>query len=173
MRSFAANVPLFVPAIVITILVAIAGSRVVGRDLGAPRWVAFLLIASVGLIAAATVTPLRSALDGVTAIEAVCDLHRFGPAGVWHGLYLTDAGLNVLLFIPLGVAVGLLPRSRRAAAVLAAAALSPVLIEVIQLLVRPLGRSCQSGDVVDNLTGLAAGLLVGLLGARSLARLRR
>lgn len=166
------NVPLFLPTIVISVLVALAGAGVIGRSLGARRWVAALLIASVGLIAAATITPLRSALDGVATAAVVCDLHRIGPAGIWNGLYLTDAGLNVLLFIPLGFAVGLLPRSRRSAAVLVAAALSPVLIEIVQSLVRPLGRSCQSGDVVDNLTGLAIGLVVGLLATRAMSRSR-
>ena len=44
----------------------------------------------------------------------------------------------------------------------------PASIELIQLLVPPLGRECQSADVIDNLTGLVVGLAAGVV-ARLLA----
>ena len=42
-----------------------------------------------------------------------------------------------------------------------AAILLPIVIETIQAVVPALGRVCQSGDVVDNWTGLALGLAIG------------
>ena len=45
----------------------------------------------------------------------------------------------------------------------------PFLIEAVQLVATPLGRVCQSGDVVDNLTGL----VIGLVAAAAYLRLRR
>ena len=65
------------------------------------------------------------------------------------------------MFIPLGFAIAMVPRSRRKAAVLAAAVALPFVIEATQLVVTPLGRACQSADVVDNLTGLVLGLVAG------------
>ena len=45
---------------------------------------------------------------------------------------------------------------------LAAIAL-PFAIEAVQFAVTPLGRACQSADVVDNLTGLLVGLVAGTI----------
>ncbi len=71
-----------------------------------------------------------------------------------------EVALNVLLLVPLGVAIGLLPRRRTTLAVVAGAALLPFAIEIVQLVVVRLGRECQAGDMIDNLTGLALGALV-------------
>ena len=71
----------------------------------------------------------------------------------------------MLLFIPLGVAIGLVPGSRRKAVLTGLAVLLPIAIESAQLLLPILGRGCQSGDVFDNLTGLLLGWLIGT-GAR-------
>ena len=70
---------------------------------------------------------------------------------------------NVILFVPLGLAIGLLGRSAVTARLLVAALASPVVIEAIQSLAPMLGRGCQSRDVVDNLLGLGIGLVLGAL----------
>jgi hypothetical protein len=49
------------------------------------------------------------------------------------------------------------------AALLAAAISLPFVIEAIQRQALVLNRSCQSADVVDNLAGLAIGLVIGAL----------
>jgi glycopeptide antibiotics resistance protein len=93
--------------------------------------------------------------------SGVCDLSRLGPPRIDEWLLLGDPALNVLLFVPLGVAIAFLPRTRRTAGVVVVAAASPFVIELVQLAVKPLGRGCQSGDVVDNLMGLVLGILGG------------
>jgi glycopeptide antibiotics resistance protein len=69
-----------------------------------------------------------------------------------------DALGNILMFIPLGVTISLVPGSRRKAAIVVAAIALPFAIETIQLLLPALDRACESADVVDNLTGLVIGL---------------
>lgn len=73
----------------------------------------------------------------------------------------TDVALNILLFVPLGWAIGVAPRSMRKLIVLLWAATLPAVIEAVQLQVSELRRGCESADVVDNLTGLAIGLVAG------------
>jgi VanZ family protein len=82
---------------------------------------------------------------------------------------INDSSLNVLLFVPLGIAIGLLAWSPRAAAILVAGLLLPFVIEATQAWLPALGRGCQSADVVDNITGLVVGLVIGRLAGRSLA----
>ena len=77
---------------------------------------------------------------------------------------LGTTSLNVILFVPLGILIALLPRSRATAFAVIGAALLPLAIESIQLAARPLGRACQGADVVDNILGLALGLAVGWTG---------
>jgi hypothetical protein len=67
--------------------------------------------------------------------------------------------LNVILFVPLGLAIGLLGRSPATARVLVAV----LAVEAIRSRLPMLGQGCQSRDVVDNLLGLAIGLVLGLL----------
>jgi glycopeptide antibiotics resistance protein len=74
-----------------------------------------------------------------------------------------DTSLNVILFVPLGLAIGLLGRSPVTARLLVAALVSPVVIEAIQSLAPMLGRGCQSRDVVDNVFGFGIGLVLGAL----------
>jgi len=65
------------------------------------------------------------------------------------------------MFMPFGLAIGLLARSRPKALLVIVAIALPFVIETTQLLVPALERGCQSADVIDNLTGLALGLLIG------------
>ena len=70
------------------------------------------------------------------------------------------------MFIPLGATIGLLPGSRRKAAIVIAAIALPFAIETTQLLAPALDRACESADVVDNLSGLAIGLVGGVVAGR-------
>ena len=103
---------------------------------------AWLLLATIFVILAATLTPSRSALEpGVSGI-LTCDLSRVGPASLATYLGFDDPTLNVLLFIPLGVLIGQLDRRQHRGQLVAVAAMLPLGIELIQALVVPLGRAC-------------------------------
>ncbi|WP_156752089.1 VanZ family protein [Mycobacterium sp. ACS1612] len=141
--------------------VAVAGR--VARRLRTENWIAFLLIMSVGGVLAATITPLAGGFRGRPPPPGRCDFGRIGLAPLSHYLQFGETGLNVILFVPLGLAVGLLGRSPATARVLVAVLALPLAIEVIQSLAPMLGRGCQSRDVIDNLLGLGIGLALGVL----------
>lgn len=163
--------PFLLPGIAIALVVSIVVSRRVGRALRVPWLVAFVLVFSLGIILSATLTPLRSAFAAQVTGPQSCDLSRFGPAPLADYLSRSksDAGENVAIFIPLGLAIGMIPPSRRKAALTIAAILLPVAIEAVQLLVPALGRACQSADVFDNFAGLVLGLGLGTGARRVLA----
>lgn len=163
------NIPWLLPGAGLSLLLAIAvGPRLAGT-LRTGAGPAIFLVAAIGLILAATLTPTQLRLEFGFSGSGVCDLSRFGPPPIREWLSWRDPGLNVLLFIPLGVALAGLPGPGRTLALAAAAAALPIAIEVVQLVVPTLGRGCQSGDVFDNLTGLAIGLVIGAV-IRRLAR---
>ena len=132
-----------------------------------------MIVLSLGVILAATMTPQWEALAFGVQGSSSCDFSRIGLAPLSELLRFGDTSGNVLLFIPLGVTIALVPRSRRKAVVLIAAIALPFAIETAQLLLPVLDRACESADVVDNLTGLVLGLgggvAAGWLG-RSMAR---
>jgi hypothetical protein len=146
---------------VLAILVAWFASERVAGALRTTRSVAVVLVFGLGFIAAATLTPtlggLSSLADGPPVPAGTCDLSRLRPISPVRLLSVNQASSNVFLFVPLGIAVVLLPRSRRRAMVATGAAALPFVIEATQLLLPALGRECQGSDVVDNLTGLAIG----------------
>ena len=155
--------PWFLPGVAIWVAVALAAGGRVGRALGVRRTVALALIVSLGIILSATLTPLRGALDFRAVGTGSCDLSRVGLAPLRELLRPNETSLNVLLFVPLGVSIAFLPRSRLKVVVLVAAIALPFAIETTQLLVLWLDRACESADVVDNLTGLAIGLGGGIV----------
>lgn len=125
---------------------------------------------------AATLTPLYTAFEPGGGHVGTCDLSRIGLVPLGELRRIDDPSLNVLLFIPLGLALGLVPGSRAKRAILIGALILPMGIELTQLLMAPLQRACQSADVFDNLTGLVGGLALGsivLLVARRVSGLRR
>ena len=134
MRSFVAAVPLSAIAFVVAVIVAVVLSRGVARKLQTPRSVAALLLFGFGLVIAATLTPDAAAMEGV-ASDGVCDVSRVGLASIEELTSVTYVSLNVLLFVPLGLAVGLLPRTRAAATVTVAAISLTFVVEGTQLLV--------------------------------------
>ncbi len=151
------------PGIIISIVLSVVLGARAARALRVSRVVATTLIFGAGLIASATLTPSREALTQGAIGTGTCEFRRVVPASVAELLSLGDPTFNVLLFVPLGLAIGLLPRSRRKVLLVAAAFALPFAIEAIQLLATGLGRGCQSSDVADNLTGLVIGLVVGFV----------
>lgn len=163
--------PTMLPAAVVALVLATALCTAVARRLGTRRSVAWLLVASVGAILALTIAPSRIALDGGPTLPMHCDFSRFGPAPLASYLVFDDPIVNVLIFVPLGLAIAWLPpRPRRI--LLVAALLFPVAIETTQALVATMGRACESGDVFDNDFGLVFGLVIGLVLARIARRTR-
>jgi glycopeptide antibiotics resistance protein len=161
--------PWLLPGTAIALIVSIVASGAVGRTLRVARPVAWLLILSMGVVLAATMTPQWEALAFGAQGSSSCDFSRIGPAPLSELLRFGDTSLNVLMFMPLGATIGLLPRSRRTAAVVIVAIALPFAIETAQLLLPVLDRACESADVVDNLTGLVLGLGGGVV-ARRLSR---
>jgi VanZ family protein len=162
MRSFVAAVPFSVVAAVIAVIAALALAPRVALWLRARRWLALLLLLGIGLVLAATIVPDADAFAGIPS-DGTCDLSRLGIAPIGELTTVTTTSLNVLLFLPLGVAVAWLPKARRSVLVLAFALSLTFLVEGIQLLVTELGRGCQSADMIDNLMGLMIGLGIGLM----------
>jgi hypothetical protein len=142
-------------------------ARPVARALSTRPAIAWLLVASFVVIVVATLTPTDIALADSASSAGTCDLARIGLAPLDELLSLSNTSMNVVLFVPFGLAVGLLPPSRRRTILAIAAIALPFAIEVIQLLVPALDRKCQSADVFDNLTGLAIGLLGGFAARRA------
>jgi VanZ family protein len=136
---------------------AVLVSARTARALGTRPIVAFGLIVGFGIAFVATLTPTAAAMADVADPALTCDLTRLLPPPS-ELFAVNDTSRNVVLFIPLGMALGSLPASRRTLAVGVLAVSMPVVIEATQLLLPALGRSCQSADVVDNLIGLAIGL---------------
>ncbi len=163
------DVPMLIPGMLVSLVVGIAVGRKVGRMLNAGPVAGAMLVFGIGLILAATLTPLRDPLGFHATPPGPCDLDRIGPPA-WEDLFfVNDTSLNVLLFIPLGAAVGLVPRSRRQAILIVLAIALSLVIETIQLLAPVLDRACESADVGDNLTGLVIGLAIGTLATGVLA----
>lgn len=167
MRSFIGEVPASVVAFMAATIIALFASDRVARWLRTRRLVAFLLLLGFGLVLSATLVPTAQALQGEASDGGTCDFSRLGLAPMIELTRVNYTSLNVLLFVPLGIAVGLLPRNRPAAVVAIAALSLTFVVEGLQLLLPVLGRGCQSADMVDNLLGLAIGVLCGLL-ARSI-----
>jgi hypothetical protein len=168
LRTFVGAVPLSAFALVIAIVVALVLSPAAAGRLRTRRSVAALLLFGFGLVLAATLVPTAAALEGA-ASDGVCDVSRVGLAPLEDLTSVTFTSLNVLLFVPLGLAVGLLPRTPAAATVTVAAISLTFLVETIQFVVTVLGRGCQTADIVDNLLGLAIGIAIGTLARPLLA----
>ena len=166
LREYLEDFAWFWPGVLVSLALGIVFGRWLGRALRVPRAVATLLIFGAGLIASATLTPSREALTQGAVGSGTCEIARIGPASIAELLSFGDPTYNVVLFVPLGLAIGLIPASRRMAALVLAAVILPFAIETIQLLATGLGRACQSSDVVDNLTGLVIGLVIGVVARR-------
>jgi hypothetical protein len=160
------ELPWFVPGFVIALLVAIVVSDRLGRALGTHRIIAWAIVMGFGGALAATLSPGGANLAPGGVGFPSCDFARLGLASIDQFLTVKDIRLNLLLLMPLGIAIGLIPRSRAKAVLLAAAIALPFAVEGTQALLTLLGRACESGDVIDNLTGLIVGLGLGTIAGR-------
>lgn len=147
--------------LVLALVVATLLCLPVARRLGVRGITAWVLLAATGSILAITLTPSWPALTFGAEGSITCDLSRLGPAPLGEYRRLDDAGLNVLMFIPLGAAIGVIGRRRTRVRLAAAALLLSPLVEATQAIVVPLGRGCQGGDLFDNTLGLLVGLALG------------
>jgi len=166
-------IPWFLPGIVVSLVLASLLMAPVQRMFRSGPLLSWSLVVSLGVIVSATLSPSREAIDFGAVGTGFCDLSRVGLAPLRELLRLNDTSLNVLLFVPLGVSIALLPRSRLKAVIVVGAIALPFAIEATQLLVPWLDRACQSADVVDNLTGLAIGLAGGIVARRLVAAVVR
>ena len=148
------GVPWALPGVLLVVVAAIFLAGPISRRLGDPPLTTWALLASLGAILVITLTPSPDIPDAPG-----CDL-RFTRLTLDTLLAVNDRSMNVLLFVPLGLAIaGLRPR-HRVAWLLAAIALPPA-IELIQLALTPLQRTCQVNDIGDNWLGLLIGLAIG------------
>ncbi len=154
--------PWFVPAVALSMTIALFACRPLATLLAVRRVVAWAILVGFGVIVSATLTPLHGSFNFDAVATSTCDLSRIGPASIAQLLQLDDASLNVALFIPLGIAVGLIQALGLRTALIFASTALPFGIETIQLLAPILARGCQSADIVDNLTGLIVGIVVGM-----------
>lgn len=148
----------FLPGVAFSLVLSVIGAPSVARALGTGRLVAGLLMLSFGVILSATVTPIHGTLDTVGLAGRSCDFSRIGLVPLADLLELSDASLNVVLFVPLGAALGMIPNPRRKLTLILVSVALPFAIEALQLSAPILSRGCESADVIDNLTGLALGL---------------
>lgn len=159
------NVPWLLPGLAISIALASAMSLRAGGWLGGSRTVTWMFMASAGTILSATLTPLRDVLESGAVGTGGCDVSRVGPAPLAQLVQVNDVTLNILLFFPMGIAIGLIPTWRSRLVLIAVGAIGPFVIEAIQGLAPILGRGCEAADIFDNLTGLAIGVIVGAIAA--------
>jgi hypothetical protein len=159
------DVAWFAPGFAIALVVSIAASDRLGHALGTRQIIAWAIVMGFGGVLAATLTPVSgpAVQDGHSLS---CDLSRIGLATPDQFFTVKDIRGNLLLLVPLGAALGLVRRSRGWLILLALAFALPFAVEGIQALVSPLNRACESGDMIDNLTGLVVGLGLGALVGR-------
>jgi hypothetical protein len=165
------DLPLFLPVVLVVATAAVAGAVLFARATGAAKPLGVFVIIAIGVVVAATLTPQAAAFEGVRG-SGSCDMSRLGPADLGGYLEAGETLGNVLLFLPLGIGLGLLPTSRTRAALLALALSLPFVVEGVQMVLPALDRACQGADIVDNLLGLGIGLAVGASTAWVMGRVR-
>jgi glycopeptide antibiotics resistance protein len=158
--SFLTFIPGFMPGVLVSGIAGVFMAPAFGRWLGTTTLRAWLVLIGFGIVVSATLTPLS---EGQPLPMGACDFSRMHIAPLADLLRVSSSSLNVLLLVPLGVAVGLLPPGRRTTGVVIIALAMPFLVEVTQSLVPALGRGCQTADMVDNLLGVVIGLAAGWL----------
>ncbi len=127
--SFADDVPWLLPGSLIALVVSLLAARPVGRWMGVSPVVAGVMILNLGVFLAATLTPPASGFSFEVAVARTCDMSRIGLASPADWFNPPDTAGNMVVLIPLGFAIALIPRSRRKAAVLIGAIALPFVIE--------------------------------------------
>ena len=163
------NSPLLIPGVALALIAAVPLAPWAASRTGLSPLLAGLLVFSVGTIIAITLTPgSGGGFFGQTWCGGLRPVPRLEDF-----LRLNEHGLNVLLFVPLGVLIGMIPRPRPFAIAAVSAAAMPIVIEWIQYSVPRLDRICQTWDALENLTGLAIGLGIGVVIAYARRTTRR
>jgi VanZ like family len=155
-----AGYPGFGPGALVALIVAFVVARPLARAVGTGALVGGALAASIGLVIAATLTAGPEAAAASGRLQPFCSITPLAFPSLAH-FALNEETLNVLLFVPLGASLGLLPRSTPKVALVCAAMLAPFAIEALQGAAVILDRACESRDVIDNLAGLVAGIAIG------------
>jgi VanZ like family len=161
--DYLADVSFLWPGVLLSALVALWAGSAVGRRVGGGRVAGTLFVFAVGGIVSATLTPSREALRFGALGSGTCDLARIQLVSLDEMLSFGDAGFNVFLYVPLGIALGLLPGRWPSLGWLAAGALLSPGVELTQLIFRSLDRACQASDMLNNETGLLFGIAIGLV----------
>lgn len=129
------------------------------------------LLWSLVVIACVTLIPAQGA-PGVVPAEGrltTCSWDIGGPAP--EGFWIFQSGqrlLNTVLFLPSGALLVVCAARSRAAWLLVPIGLVALLlysasIEAIQLVLARLDRACDITDVIDNVTGAAMGIGIGIV----------
>jgi hypothetical protein len=144
----------------------------VGRQMGPMAGFAwFGLLWGLAVIGIVTLIPAQNGLGYVPADQHAtsCSWDIGGPAP--GGFWIFGGGqqlLNALLFVPAGVFVVLAFGRWRTGWVLVplgwvALAAYSLAVEEVQLHVARIDRACDVTDIIDNVSGAALGILLGLL----------
>jgi hypothetical protein len=153
-------------------LLCVVVGLAVGRRLGPVAGLAwFGLFWSIAVIAIVTLVPAQNGLGYVPADQHAtsCSWDIGGPSP--EGFWIFGGGqqlLNTLLFVPAGVFLVLVFARWRAGWVLVPLGLVllatySLAIEYTQLHVARIDRACDVTDIIDNVTGAALGVGLGLL----------
>ena len=153
-------------------LLALVVGLAVGRRWGPVAGAAwFGLLWSLAVIGVVTLIPAQNGLGYIPADQHAtsCSWDIGGPSP--DGFWIFGGGqqlLNTLLFVPAGAFLVLVAARWRAGWVLvplglAALAAYSLAIEEIQLHVARIDRACDVTDIIDNVTGAAIGVAVGLV----------
>jgi len=153
-------------------LLALAVGLAVGRRLGPLAGFAwFGLLWSLTVIGIVTLVPAQNGLGYIPADQHAtsCSWDIGGPAP--GGFWIFGGGqqlLNTLLFVPAGFFLVLMAARWRAGWVLVPLGLVglatySLLIEELQLQVARIDRACDVTDIIDNVSGAAIGVLLGVV----------
>jgi VanZ like family len=153
-------------------LVAVVVGMALGRRMGpvaGGAW--FGLVWSIAVIGIVTLVPARNGLGYIPADQHAtsCSWDIGGPSP--NGFWIFGGGqqlLNTVLFVPAGIFMVLVVGRWRAGRVLVPLGLAVLAayslgIEETQLHVARIDRACDVTDILDNVTGAAIGVVIGLL----------
>ena len=164
------NSPLLIPGVAIALIAGVGLAQWTAARTGLTPLLAGMLVFAFGAIVAITLTPGSGfGFFGERWCGGLLPPPRLGQLFS----ITSEHGLNIVLFVPLGALVGLIPRVRPFAITTLGAAAMPIAIEGIQYSVPRLDRICQTWDALENLLGLGIGLAVGLALAYALRTVRR
>jgi glycopeptide antibiotics resistance protein len=158
--SFFVSAPWALPMFGVGVIVAVLVYPMLALRLGIRRYVMLGWLLALLLVIATTLTPQGGAHLG--AGMKACWMNVQGPIGFSSSSETSQRSLNVLLFVPLGLATALMPRRYLVALCLLGLVL-PSIIESLQYVVPSLDRQCSTVDVIDNVTGFVVGVVVGLV----------